>query len=134
MVESHFNPHGSIDIKVDNDLISLDIKGPCNTEFFELMANKLALFRPQLNMNNYTGLIILRDEALATPEAMAYFTSYLKTIQVRAVALNLQYTHSPSATEDMCRKAYTEAGVTHRFFFDNLSATTWLRQCMSTPR
>lgn len=134
MLESNFHPHGSVDIKVDNDLISLDIEGPCNTEFFELMVKKLALFVPQLNMNNYTGLIILHDEALATPEAMAYFTSYLKKIQVRAVAINLQHTTTPSTTEDLCRKAYTEAGVTHRFFFDNISATTWLRQCMSTPR
>ncbi|WP_101230805.1 hypothetical protein [Colwellia sp. 75C3] len=134
MLKPHFYPHGSIDIKLDNDLISMDIEGPCNTEFFELMAKKLASFRPQLNMDNYTSLVILRDEALATPEAMAYFTNYLKTVQVRAVAINLQHAHTPSATQDMCTKAYLEAGVEHRFFFDNLSANTWLRSCMSIPR
>ena len=134
MLDSYFYAHGSIDITVDNDLIAMDIKGPCNTEFFEQMAKKLTSFKPQLNMDNYTGLVILRDEALATPEAMAYFTNFLKTVQVRAVAINLQYTLTPSTTQDICTKAYTDAGVEHRFFFDNLSANTWLRRCMSTPR
>jgi hypothetical protein len=128
-----FLPHGNINITLDNDLVAIDIAGPCNTEFFEVMAKKLALLKPQLNINNYTGLIIFRDEALATPEAMTYFTQYLKTIKVRAVALNLQYAHTPSLTQEICKKAYTEAGVKHRFFFDNLSATTWLRECMATP-
>ncbi|GAW96793.1 MULTISPECIES: hypothetical protein [Colwellia] len=134
MLKSHFIPHGSIDIQLDNDLVSMDISGPCNTEFFELMAEKLAKLIPQLNMNNYTGLVILRDEALATPEAMAYFTNYLKTVQVRAVAINLQHSLTPSTTHDICKKAYTEAGVEHRFFYDNHSANAWLRSCMATPR
>jgi len=76
----------------------------------------------------------LRDEALATPEAMAYFTNYLKTLQVRAVAINLQYVLTPSVTQDLCTKSYIEAGVKHRFFFDNMSANSWLRLCMSVPR
>ena len=95
------------------------------------MAEKLISLRPQLNMENYTYLVILHDEALATPEAMVYFTNYLKTVQVRAVAINLQYADSPSITEAICQKAYTAAGVKHRFFVDNLSANTWLRKCMS---
>jgi hypothetical protein len=134
MLKPLFHPHGSIDIKLDNNLISMEIAGPCNTEFFELMAKKLASFRPKLNIDNYTGLVILRDEALATPEAMLYFTNYLKTLQVRAVAINLQYVLTPSATQDLCTKSYIEAGVKHRFFFNNMSANSWLRLCMSVPR
>lgn len=128
----NFLSHGSINITVDNNLISMDIEGPCNTEFFELMAEQLSSLRPQLNMNNYTGLVILRDEALATPEAMSYFTNYLKTVQVRAVAINLQYAHTPSMTEEICKKAYIESGVKHRFFFDTASANKWLRACMAS--
>jgi len=131
MKKRSFLSHGSINITVDNDVIIIDIGGPCNTEFFERMAEELALIRPQVNINNYTGLVILRNEALATPEAMAYFTGYLKTVQVRAVAINLQYADTPSMTQDMCKKAYTESGVRHQFFFDNLSATIWLRDCMA---
>jgi hypothetical protein len=131
MKKRAFLSHGSLKITVDNDLITIDIEGPCNTEFFECMAEKLALIRPKLNMDNYTGLIILRHEALATPEAMAYFTGYLKTVQVRAVAINLQYSDTPSMTQELCKKAYSGSGVKHRFFFDNLSAHTWLRDCMA---
>jgi hypothetical protein len=131
MAKGSFLPHGSINVTLDNDLVTLDIKGPCNIEFIEQMAEKLISLRPQLNMENYTYLVILHDEALATPEAMVYFTNYLKTVQVRAVAINLQYADSPSITEAICQKAYTAAGVKHRFFVDNLSANTWLRKCMS---
>ena len=131
MKKGYFLSHGSINITLDNDVITIDIGGPCNTEFFECMAEQLVLIRPQVNMNNYTALVILRDEALATPEAMAYFTGYLKTVQARAVAINLQYSDTPSMTEALCKKAYTESGVKHRFFFDNVSANIWLRECMA---
>ena len=131
MKKRAFLSHGSINITVDNDVIIMDIGGPCNTEFFERMVEKLVLIRPQVNMNNYTGLVILRNEALATPEAMAYFTGYLKTIQARAVAINLQYCEMPSMTQELCKKAYTESGVKHRFFFDNENANIWLRECMA---
>ena len=134
MPKSPFLPHGSINITVDNDLIAMDIQGPCNTEFFELMAEELTSLLPQINRSNYTGLVTLRDEALATPEAMAYFTNYMETAQVRAVAINLQYALSPSLSQDICKKAYTDAGVKHRFFFDNFSAIAWLRDCMSAPK
>lgn len=129
-----FLSHGSINITLDNDLLTIDIGGPCNIEFFESMTVELALFRPQLNMNNFTSLVILRDEALATPEAMKYFTNYLKNVQVRAVAINLEYADTPSMTQAICKKAYTDSGVKHRFFFDNLSANLWLRNCMAIPR
>ena len=132
MSKRSFLPHGSINIAIDNDLVTLDIKGPCNIEFFELMTEKLISLRPQLNMDNYTYLVILHDEALATPEALLYFTNYLKTVQVRAVAINLQYTDSPSITEAICHKTYNDSGVKHRFFFDSISAKTWLRRCMAT--
>jgi len=131
MKKRAFLSHGSIKVSVDNDLVTIDIEGPCNTEFFECMAEQLVLIRPQLNMDNYTGLVILRHEALATPEAMAYFTSYLKTVQVRAVAINLQYSDTPSMTQDICKKAYTDSGVRHQFFFDNVSAKLWLRERMA---
>jgi len=94
----------------------------------------LASFRPQLNIDNYSGLVILCDEVLATPEAMAYFTNYLKTLQVSAVATNLQYVQTPSATQDLCTRALIEAGVKHRYFFDSMNANSRLRHCMSVPR
>lgn len=87
--------------------------------------------RPQLNMANHTGLIILRGEALATPEAMAYFTQYLKTVKARAVAIDLEFTLTPGTTQKLCAKAYEEAGINHRFFFDKNAAIEWLRACMN---
>lgn len=133
MLNSSFLSHGCIDITVDNDLVIMDVEGPCNKEFFELMTSKLVSLRPQINMNNCTGLVVLHGEALATPDAMAYFTNYLTTVQVRAIAINLQYAHTPSITQEICAKAYSDAAVKHCFFYDNQSAITWLRNCMATP-
>ena len=62
MAKRSFLPHGSINVTLDNDLVTLDIKGPCNIEFIEQMAEKLISLRPQLNMENYTYLVILHDE------------------------------------------------------------------------
>jgi hypothetical protein len=130
MSKQNFVSHGNIEISVDNDLITLDVEGPCNTEFFQNMSKKLALIGSQINVNNYTVLVIFRKEALATPEAMTYFTNYLKKVNVRAVATNLQYAYSPTLTEEMCKKSYHEAGVKHQFFVDNETAYIWLRKCM----
>jgi len=131
MDRTKFLSHGSIDITVDDDLVILDIEGPCNTEFFVSMSEQLKEIRPQINLNNYTCLVILHNEALATQDAMSYFTSYLKTIQVRAVAINLVNTHTPEITKAICYKSYSQAGVLHEFFLDNSSAIAWLRACMA---
>ena len=82
MNEDIFLSHGRMNITVDNDLVILDIEGPCNTEFFKSMSEQLKRIRPQINLNNYTCLVILHNEALATQDAMSYFTNYLKTIQL----------------------------------------------------
>jgi hypothetical protein len=131
MNEDIFLSHGRMNITVDNDLVILDIEGPCNTEFFKSMSEQLKRIRPQINLNNYTCLVILHNEALATQDAMSYFTNYLKTIQVRAVAINLANAHNPEITKAICRKSYSQAGVQHDFFFDNTNAIAWLRACMA---
>ncbi|GLX79183.1 hypothetical protein tinsulaeT_25230 [Thalassotalea insulae] len=130
MSSANFTPHGMLQISVDNNLVTIEIEGPCNAEFFQLMTAKLSGVREQIDLNNYTALIVLHGEALATPDAMEYFTSYLKTISVKAVALNLALTSTPSTTEQVCQRAYREAGINHQFFTDNSKAIKWLRQCM----
>ncbi len=130
MPAAYFSPHGLLKISVDDNLVTVDVVGPCNTEFFQEMASKLAEISPNIDNNNYTALIVLRGEALATQDAMEYFTNYMKTVNVRAVALNLQYASTPALTEQICDKAYTDAGVNHQFFYDNDSAIKWLRACM----
>ncbi len=126
----NFTPHGMLQVSVDNNLVSIEIEGPCNTEFFHEMAEKLSAVRQQVDINNYTALIILHGEALATQDAMQYFTQYLKTISARAVAVNLQHVSTPILTEQICYQAYQEAGINHQFFDDNASAIKWLRACM----
>jgi len=76
-------------------------------------------------MDNYTALVVLHNEALATPEAMAYFTDYLKAGQVSAVAINFQYTHTASITENICKKANADMGVNHCFFYETHSVIAW---------
>lgn len=132
MFKQSFSCHGKINVTLDDDLLTMDIEGPCNIEFFQQMQEKLTILKPQLNLENYTGLVVLHGEALGTPEAMAYFTQYLKTVQPRAVAINLQYVDSPNITREICQLAYGDSGIKYRFFLDNNSAATWLRTCMAT--
>jgi hypothetical protein len=127
-----FTSHGSIEVTCDNNLVTLDIAGPWNIEFFQEMSEKLNELRPELNLQNHTGLVVLHGEALPTPEAMSYFTTYLTGLKTRAVAINLQYTNTPSITQNVCHKAYTQANIKHDFFLDNDSAIKWLRSCMAS--
>lgn len=129
-INKKFSPHGSIEISLEDNIVVMDIEGPCNTEFFQEMVEKLAKVRDKINLNNYTGLVILHGEALASEDAMLYFTNYLKTVSPKAVALNLQYAESPSLTEPLCRKAYSAANIKHAFFMSTDEAKIWLRQCM----
>ena len=108
----------------------MDIEGPCNTEFFQEMAAKLFAVKDQIDLDNYTGLVILHGEALASEDAMQYFTHYLTKIAPRAVALNLEFVEAPSLTEPLCHKAYATANIKHAFFMSTDEAKSWLRQCM----
>jgi len=131
MFKHSLSCHGKINVNLDDDRLTMDIEGPLNIEFFQQMQEKLKVLKTQLDINNYTCLVILHGEALATPEAMAYFTQYLKTVQARAVAINLQYVDSPAITRDICQLAYENSGINYRFFLDNNSAITWLSTCMA---
>jgi len=130
--KNQFSVHGSLTISVDNNVISLDVEGPCNTEFFQKMAVELRGVRGQIDLNNYAALIVLRGEALATQDAMDYFSQYLTTVSVKAVALNLQFAESPSVTKQICHQAYQKAGTKHQFFNNNESAVEWLRSCLNS--
>ena len=130
MTHAQFPLHGRMLVSIDANLVTLDIEGPCNLEFFQDMETQMIALRPSLNLDNHTGLIILRGEALATPEAMAHFTQYLKTVKTRAVAIDLEYTFNPNTTQKLCSKAYEEAGIKHKFFYDKNKAIEWLRTCM----
>ena len=130
MTQLNFRSHGKIEVTVDDDLVTLDIEGPCNLEFFQEMEAQLIALRPSINPENHTGLIILRGEALAPQEAMAYFTQYLKTVRAKAVAIDLEYALNPATTEKICAQAYNVAGINHRFFFNKQEAIAWLRACM----
>jgi len=131
MTNGQFCVHGGLSISVDNSVVTIDVKGPCNTEFFKTMAEKLKGVSSEIDLDNYTALIILRGEALATQEAMEYFTHYLTSVTVKAVAINLAHVQTASTTEYICHQAYSKAGITHQFFYDNTSAIKWLRACMN---
>ena len=116
---------------VEDNIVVMDIEGPCNKEFFKLMAEELFKVRELIDLDNYTGLVILHGEALAAEDAMAYFIEYLKSITPKAIALDLSNTESPSMTESLCKKAYVAAGIKHGFFMSTDEAKQWLRQQMS---
>lgn len=134
MDDGAFFSHGKMNISVDNNLVTLDIEGPCNTEFFQYMSEELQKVRHLIDLNNYSCLVILHKDALATPDAMLYFTNYLKTLQVKAVAINVEGTNTPKITKASIQKAYIQAGIKHQFFTDNTIAIAWLRDCMAAPQ
>jgi len=130
MTNTVFPKHGNIQTDIDRNLVKLNIIGPCNLEFIQDMEEQMIALRPQLDLANYAGLIVLHGEALATPEALNYFTNYLKTVKAKAVALCVKSTFNPSITQKVLTKAYGEAGINHKFFEDEELAVSWLRHCI----
>ena len=80
--------------------------------------------------SNYAGLIKFSGEALGTPEAISYFTGYLKTIRATAVALYVEDAINPTISRNLLEKAYLTAGIRHRFFDNTQEAVSWLRDCL----
>ncbi|WP_206483415.1 hypothetical protein [Thalassotalea sp. G2M2-11] len=130
MQESFFAPHGNIQTSIDENMVIINVEGHCNTEFFQQMAKELAVVREQVEIEQYTALIILHGEALATQDAMLFLTQYLEASLVNAVAFNLSDVLTPALTQNICHQSFAQVNIRHDFFQDNESAKAWLKQCI----
>jgi len=126
-----FTPHGNLDISVKDNVVTIDIEGAMNLEFFKQMEADLAKVGPQLSPGKYAAHVILRGDALASPDATEYFTNYMVKVDVAAVAISLQYADSALLTEMLCSKAYTKANINHQFFTNDHQAKEWLLSYLS---
>lgn len=122
-----FKIHGKCDLSVVNDILTIDIEGPCNREFYDHMHTKLLNIAPQLNLQNYAVMIILRGEVSIINEALGFHVEFLKARTVKAIAVVLKWCATPSMTKAMCHKAYEEAGIIQQFFENIDNAKNWLR-------
>jgi hypothetical protein len=124
----HFGAHGSVNISIKENIITLECEGPWNIEFFHILHLDLISAVKQVDSSNYGILLIPIGEAISTAETMDYHINFLNQGGAKAVAINLARSDVPSSTENICRIAYQAANLKHDFFLDNETAMLWLNK------
>lgn len=118
--------HGEVDIRFDNNILTLEVVGPWNIEFFHLLHQRLAEFAPQLKNKAYGVMLILIGEALPVAEAVEFHIQFLKRVRTSGIAVILSKTSAVGATEAIFQHMYGSAQIEHQFFMDKKEATAWL--------
>lgn len=121
-----FKMHGNYKFSIEDNIFIVDITGPCNKEFFDGLHQGMVQTVAQSQLVNFATLVVLRGDAVIINEIFNYHVEFLKSVAVELIAVNLKYCETSALTEIMCYKAYTNAGIKHKFFTDNQMAKNWL--------
>ncbi len=121
-----FKIHGKSELSVENNILTIDIEGPCNLEFYNELHSKLLSMGDQLNVDNYAVILILRGESSIIQEALDFHVEFLKKTNTKAIAVVLKWCEMSSIAELMCHKAYSEANINYQFFENSHDAKNWL--------
>ncbi len=123
-----FSAHGQACISVADSIMTIQSRGPWNVEYFTDMHCEIIETIKKHSLTNFAVLLIPYGEAIAVHEAIDYHVNFLRKGKSNAVAINLSCCDTPLSTENMCRKIYEAAGLTHEFFYDNEQAIVWLQK------
>jgi len=121
-----FSIHGECNLSVDRNILTINITGPCNKEFFFYLHQKLLSVADKININNYAVLLIPHGDAVIIFDAFLAHVEFLKSKSVKAIAVVLESCSTPSMTKSMCHKAYENADIVHQFFENRAAAKNWL--------
>jgi len=121
-----FKCHGECNLFWENNILTIDVEGPCNIEFYDYMHKKILTFAENIDKSNYATLLITRGEAVIIVDALSNHVEFLKRASTKAIAVVLGFCDTPSITEAMCHKAYENAGIVHQFFESSNDAKNWL--------
>ncbi len=128
-----FRPHGDIEYWVDGPLLHYVAHGPFNREAFEALAEASKRMHEQMPIRHrFAHLTEFCGSAMASPEAMATFTAFLR--HVRGLGYNGDAVALVMAPEvegqhfmrDQFAAAYLELGLPCQWFDDAASAGAWL--------
>ena len=121
-----FTIHGDCEIKVEGNIVHINLEGPFNIEFFSFMHKELLAIGDQINKDHYAVILSPKGEAVIVDQAFKYHTDFLLQRTPKAVAINLENCETKVVTESICEKIYQQAGINHQFFNSHQQALHWL--------
>jgi len=121
-----FKIHGECSLSWENNILIIDVEGPCNMEFYAYLHQKILSFIQNIDKSNYAALLLPRGDAVIIVDALPAHVEFLKGVSVKGIAVVLDYSGTPSMTEAMCHKAYENSGIVHQFFEHINDAKSWL--------
>lgn len=119
--------HGNVSLTWRNDILEINTTGPWNMEFFNHLHQALFEAVRLQNETNFLVLLNIKGEAVATPDAQAFHTEFLKASSARAIAVNINECQTKSMTRDICHQVYQGAGLLHQCFLSRADALAWLK-------
>jgi hypothetical protein len=73
-----FRPHGRVNFTREGDLVICEAVGPFNKELIEALAStELDLIQDMKKLPHWGDIVVIKNSALASPEALQAFTEYL---------------------------------------------------------
>ncbi len=125
-----FNPHGTLKLAIEENIILLEAQGPWNIEYIEYLHQELSKAVTQVDHNNYGVLFTPKGEAISVEEGLEYHLRFLRRGNTQAISLNLAHCTTSLLTENLFTKLYRAAGIEHAFFDNAFDARLWLEQIL----
>ena len=132
-----FKPHGSMDVQVSGRLNILEARGPFNKELVIAGDAVQEALDAVLNAQGRWGtVLVFKDSALASPEAVAEIASIVKRRVdkgIRPVAIGLVVTpdvEGGAIMQSHYLAAYAKAGIPGKVFEDVEKAKLWVLQAI----
>lgn len=128
-----FSVHGHVEFSRAGQVLTCTATGPFNKELIDAIAHIQAEILPELMQNGaWQAMVIIRSNALATPDALSAFTGYLRQQLTQGIASSATAIYvEPDAQGGKfmgvkIAQCYQDADLVHQLFGDIESAKQWL--------
>ena len=129
-----FRPHGRVEYTALGNVMICEATGPFNKELVgAVSAVQADLIDGIIQQGKWGDVVIFKDNAMASPEAIASYTEYLQALVAAGVmssATALVMTPDVEGAEFMLplyRKCYEVVGLTVGLFDNTEAALAWVK-------
>jgi len=133
----HFTVHGSLNLDIQDRILSVDGCGPWNLEAVKEAHSRFRPLVETLYGSPWGTLVILSGDPIYVPDAADYIINTIKNERKNgcvASAILVGESNSPEFAKRHLSELHTKAGDTFRFFSAKEEAAWWLLQKISSAQ
>ena len=121
-----FSAHGDYSITVENNVITLDLKGSFNLEGVQQSCIDTLKVVENENSKYWKLLLILGEETLLVWEALEDVRNFLKLCDEKG-CLSYAYLIAIHTHEEIVDKIFQPLNLSYKYFYNKTDALAWLK-------